>query len=371
MKTRNLVVTIAVALAFAAVTAERSGFADSRHFPYVALSDELLSHRFPLQFVTVLKEDPPDLELKDVGPRGSRLVSTGTVKIRNASVLLRLVGQDRAAKDWSVEVAHSWGCDLHLGVHLFVADLDHDGVKDLLLTVPTCGNGWSPPVHLIAVTFDEGGRPVPFESEGYFEVDERGVDHLLDLDPDHKAVFVHLTHDDDYWITDLYKASSGRWSRLTGEYRGAHMPMYTRFTNAPNRLPTTPAEGKIPFSPDLSTKVPVESGRLTAWRWPSGNRSDPMDIHALDFQLDVTPIAGSSKTCRPFYWYASARLIVDTPAGRRVVLLCTDPESRTRSEPLLREIVDRHLPVSLFGRRIAGSCSPELVWASGAAASPR
>ena len=68
------------------------------------------------------------------------------------------------------------------------------------------------PVKLLGET--GGGRPVPFEADGYFQEDGRGIYDLVDLDGDRRAELVYMNFDDGYWVTNLYEAEAGRWRRV-------------------------------------------------------------------------------------------------------------------------------------------------------------
>jgi hypothetical protein len=285
------------------------------------------------------------------GPSGSRY----GVRPGKDAGLLTLEGEDKAGKPWHVELLRLWGCSG--GAHVYQADLDRDAIQDAVLWIPTCGNGLAPQVHLLSVTFDGAGRPIPFEAEGYFEGEPTGIDSLVDLNRDGKAELIFMNFNDGYWITNVYTVENGRWNRVQGRFSGHTFPLYARFTNRPNKQAVTPASGRKPQAPDLSTLTPTLTGSLAQWRWTKESPGQPK--HSL--QLIVADRAGKQTTCVPQDWYNSARLVLDAPQGRRVLRL--SDEEQASLDPLLQEVVSSGLKVRVYGRRVADSCSPELIWA--------
>jgi hypothetical protein len=154
-----------------------------------------------------------------------------------------------------------------MGGALYSADLDKNGTIDLIYAAHTGGNGLAPPMHVLSLMFDETGRPVPSEMDGYFEIDGRRVLDMIDLDGDERAEFIRQSYDDGYWITSAYEARDAHWRLISGEHASRTFPIYTRFTNRANRVPTTPAPGRHPVEDDLSNDATAYSGRLTAVRW--------------------------------------------------------------------------------------------------------
>jgi hypothetical protein len=212
----------------------------------------------------------------------------------------------------------------------------------------------APSSHLYALTFDARGRPVPFEADGYFQEDGRGIHDLVDLDGDRRAELVYMNFDDGYWVTNLYEAEGGRWRRVEGRHGARTYPLYTRFTRRANRTPTTPRAGRQPFAPDLSNLRPVLSGALDSYEWGEVEQSE-------DVRFSVS--AGGSKTvCSPVSWYASFGLVNDTPLGREVFSAYGNEE---QVKTLLGQAVKNRTAVSLYGKRRRESCSPEWIWLAG------
>ena len=114
----------------------------------------------------------------------------------------------------------------------------------------------------LAITFDQKGRPVTFEADGYFQEVDGTIFDLVDLDHDGRAELIYMNFDSGYWITNLYKVRNGRWQRIVGPHGKRIYPLYTRFTFRENHKSTVPKRGRHPFAPDLSNTSPRKFGRL-------------------------------------------------------------------------------------------------------------
>jgi hypothetical protein len=265
---------------------------------------------------------------------------------------LELEGKDKAGKTWQIDIFELWGCAG--GAHIYEADLDADSVQDVILLMPTCGNGLAPSAHMVAITFDTLGRPLLFEAEGYFEEKSNGIDSLVDLNRDGKADLIFMNFNDGYWITNVYSVNRGRWTRMQGSFSGRTFPLYTRFTTQPNNRAVIPPSTRQPWAPDLSNANPVLTGVIVDWKWPDGN------VH--DLILHLTILAGGQQAvCSPEYWFDSARLVLDRPEGRTISHLSAG--ERNTVDAMLQEFVAKKVPIRLYGRRSSGHCSPELLWA--------
>lgn len=319
---------------------------------YLPLSSTEVGPPFPLKALGVLKADSSLLS-SNAGPSGSMFRVRQTIN----GGALGLEGKDKAGKPWQIDLMELWGCAG--GAHIFEADLDSDSIQDAVVLMPTCGNGLAPSAHMVSITFDAAGRPVPFEAEGYFEEKNNGIDSLVDLNRDGKADLVFMNFNDGYWITNVYSVKSGRWARMQGALFGRTFPLFTRFTNQPNNRAVIPPSSRHPWAPDLSNANPVLSGVIVAWNWPNGNARGGGSPSDLDMQLTILS-NGKQVVCSPEYWFDSARLVQDTAEGRTIQHLSGD---RSTIDAMLQEFVAKKVPVRLYGRRSSDHCSPELVWA--------
>lgn len=255
-------------------------------------------------------------------------------------------GRDTGGAEWRVWLGQLSG----YGSHLYTADLDRDRVQDLVIVSPTGGNGLAPTTHLFALTFDEKGRPVPFEAEGYFEEDARGIFDLLDIDRDGRAELLYMNFDEGYWVTTLYEVEGGRWRRVEGAHGRRTYPLYTRFTNRPNRRPTVP-RGRKPFTPDLSNASPAARGTLASYEWADVSQSENIKL--------LVDADGGRVTCSPVAWFGSFGVVADSAEGREVITVYGNEEAAKAS---LDAAVKAKSAVTLYGRRSAEGCSPEWVW---------
>lgn len=256
-------------------------------------------------------------------------------------------GKDKGGAAWRVRLGNLSG----YGARLYTADLDRDKVSDLVIVSPTGGNGLAPTSHLIALTFDEKGRPVLFEADGYFQEDARGIFDLLDIDRDGRAELLYMNFDDGYWVTTLYEVSGGRWGRVEGAHGRRTYPLYTRFTDRPNRRPVAPKPGRKPFTPDLSNAAPVLRGTLASFEWADISQSENIKL--------FVNTDGGRVACSPVAWFGSFGLVAESPEGREVVTVYGNEEA---AKALLEAAVRAKSAVTLYGRRSAEGCSPEWLW---------
>lgn len=289
------------------------------------------------------------------GPRGDGPAASARMSVGPSGSTFEMDEEGRAVIDGKDKDGAAWRVRLGnlsgYGSNLYTADLDRDKVNDLVIISPTGGNGLAPTNHLIALTFDEKGRPILFEADGYFQEDARGVFDLLDIDRDGRAELLYMNFDDGYWVTTLYEVEGGRWRRVEGTHGRRTYPLYTRFTNRPNRRPTTPSPGHKPFTPDLSNAAPVLRGTLASYEWADLSQSENLK---LVFDTD-----GGKVACSPLAWYGSFGVVDDSSEGREVVTVYGNEEV---AKALLDEVVKSKSKVTLYGRRSAEGCSPEWLW---------
>ncbi|HYP02668.1 MAG TPA: hypothetical protein VER76_20945, partial [Pyrinomonadaceae bacterium] len=274
-------------------------------------------------------------------------VSSATLKYTEEGEL-RLEGKDRAGDSWSVALTGASGAQGYEG------DVDRNNLRDLLLVVPTGGNGLAPSSHLVAVTFESDGRPARFEAEGYFDADAKGIFDLRDLNGDGQAELIYMNFDDGYWITHLYTVRAARWRRIRGRFGSRSYPLYTRFTDRPNRRAVAPRPGRRPFAPDLSNDTAsARHARLRSYRWANVS-------HSEDVELTFETRAGQQLICRPVSWFASFTVVSDRTRERKIFSLAVAAEE---VKTALDEIIASGVEVELYGARDAKNCSPETLWA--------
>ncbi|EFF1362949.1 hypothetical protein CBH05_000807 [Escherichia coli] len=163
----------------------------------------------------------------------------------------QLNGKDRAGKSWSVPVG---GLQNMAGnAQLYRADLDRNGIQDLVIWRGISGNGLAPNAFLILMTFNQQGRPCVFQSDGFYSASETGIDDLLDLQRNGHTQLLDMQFDSGYWITSLYQVKDAKWQRVHGWFGKLSYPALTRFTYTPNRkLVLKPIAGRDPQTEDLA-----------------------------------------------------------------------------------------------------------------------
>lgn len=316
----------------------------AQHSDYLPLTKAELGKRFLLKPLgEIYREAFP--KKVDVGASGA------DVRADEESGDLTIEGNDRAGKKWGVQPGVR---AMGLGGWMYAGDIDKNGFDDLAFVVYTGGNGLAPSSHFITVMFDDSGRPTYFEADGYFDPQENGFQDLVDMDGDGRAELVYMNYDDGYWITNVYKAGNARWEQVKGRFKGRAFPLYTRFTNRPNRKAVIPARGRRPFAPNLSTATPLETGQLLSYHWHEDGESE-------EVSLTIKTASGKTQKCSPRSWRSSFAVVIDNELGRNIIAFGAPAET---IKSRLKEIGESRYNIRLFGQRKSNSCSPEIVWAS-------
>ncbi|MGO9532226.1 MAG: hypothetical protein ACLP3B_13765 [Syntrophobacteraceae bacterium] len=326
-----------------------SGSALSQMWNYSPLTKAEIGKPFPMKRIEPNLEGNPSLL---TFPAGLPEIHVVLERHDDSFSIVSAFGKDADHRDWRMELTELGGC--HFPSDFYVADLDGNGINDLVMVIPTCGNGLAPQVHFLALLFDEKGRPVPFEADGYFESLPNGIDALVDMNHDGRAVLIYMNFNDGYWITNIYRSQNAHWHRVQGQFAKREYPLFTRFTKRPNRKAVAPKSGTHPFAPDLSNDTPLLEGHLASFRIPESLGSD-VELMAVNSE-------GANIQCTPAYWYGSVRVVLDRQNGRQIVDLSC--ENKKNASPILEEIISRNLKVSFYGKRYSDKCSPEIVWAS-------
>jgi hypothetical protein len=320
---------------------------------YLPLSKAELNTRFPVTYAGTLSGGRPGYfeETKDKQLPERLKIGTSEATVSETDNGLVISGKDKANRDWSVNLGDS---ALAHACRFYIGDLDRNGIRDAIIVFPTGGNGLAPTSHLFSLTFDESGRPVPFEADGYFQELNEGIFDLVDLDRDSRAELIYMNFDGGYWVTNLYEVRDARWQRIKGQHAGRNYPLHTRFTYRPNQKPVAPKRGRHPFAPDLSNASPMLQGQLISYQWADVSRSE-------DIVLIIEDNQGKKISSKPISWYASFALVLDDKEGRRIISLSA---SEATLKSALSEIIKKGYRVSLYGQRRADISSPEILWAS-------
>ncbi len=99
-------------------------------------------------------------------------------KMPNEDDYWRLTAKDRAGKSWFVPVGVLQ--NMAGNAQFYRADLDRNGIQDLVIWRGVSGNGLAPSSFLILMTFNQQGRPCVFQVDGFYTANERsGADTAL------------------------------------------------------------------------------------------------------------------------------------------------------------------------------------------------
>ena len=318
---------------------------------YLPLSAAELRKTFPITYVGTMGNNRPGY-LADAGdrplPSTLNIGPSGAVIKRTADDNVLLTGHDRRKREWTVNLpVFFFACNFYEG------DLDRNGIRDVVIVIPTGGNGLAPTVHIFAITFDESGRPVTFEPDGYFQELKNKIFDLVDLNQNGRAELIYMNFDDGYWITNIYEVRNARWQRIAGRHGNHTYPLYTRFTFKENHKATIPKRGRHPFAPDLSNRSPWLVGQLLSYDWAKVSQSE-------DISLRMKDAHGRVVLSKPVSWIASFAVVIDSPEGRQIASLAANEET---VKSMLDTIRDGKYEVALYGQRRGDVSSPELLWA--------
>lgn len=304
---------------------------------YMPLDDSELALRFPQRVVN-----------GNFTQFLSARIGATSVRFLESADEIQFKGKDISGKPWTITA------DAMRGGGLYSADLDHNGAVDLIYASYTGGNGWAPSMHILTLLFDDKGRPVPSEMDGYFEIDPHGLRDLVDLDRDGRAELIRQSYDDGYWVTSLYTAQDAHWRLIHAEHAGRRYPIYTRFTNRFNRVAVDPAPERHPIEDDLANAFDAggKAVVITKMEWRDMQQSENVVLHLSD-----------GRRCEVATWYSTASVVLDAPEGR-VAATFGAPDIARR---LLETMVRRRIPVQISGKRRSGEgepeCMPEMLWA--------
>lgn len=214
---------------------------------YLPMSDSEYAQKRALKPLLTMPYDAEQTwHFRKVGVAGVTLE-----KMPNDDSEWQLNGKDRAGKSWSVPVGML--ANIAGKGQLYRADLDRNGIQDLVIWLPSTGNGLAPYAHLILMTFTREGRPCVFEPRGFYTASKTGVDDLLDLQGNGHTQLLDMQFDSGYWITSLYQVKDAKWQRVHGWFGKLSYPALTRFTYTPNRkLVLKPIAGRDPQTEDLA-----------------------------------------------------------------------------------------------------------------------
>ncbi len=172
-------------------------------------------------------------------------------KMPNDDSEWQLNGKDRAGKSGSVPVGVLQ--NMAGNAQLYRADLDRNGIQDLVIWRGISGNGLAPNAFLILMTFNQQGRPCVFQSDSFYRTaSETGIDDLLDLQRNGHTQLLDMQFDSGYWITSLYQVKDAKWQRVHGWFGKLSYPRSRVLLIPPTvNCVLKPIAGRDPQSEDL------------------------------------------------------------------------------------------------------------------------
>lgn len=307
---------------------------------YLPLSKAEIHKRISMQHLASL--DPSKLV-------PSLKVGTHTVKFSMPSAEADLIisGETTQQGSWSVHLESVYAL---LATNVYQADLDENGQQDLILLKPTAGNGLAPSQHLLVLSFDQQGQVTPWQVEGYFANDKKGIVDFLDLNGNGRAELVFMSYGEGYWQTVLYEVNQGRWQKIQGKFAGKNYPLLTRFTFKPNHKIANPNHKALePVS--LATDKTVLTGHLKSYAWANVDQSEDLSL--------LLQTAQNLVKCQPVSWYGLFMLVLDKPKERQIISLSASSQVM---QAALQVATEKPYPSSLYGQRSMEACSPEQLW---------
>ena len=155
---------------------------------------------------------------------------------RDDSYSLLLQGHDRNRRAWVLTLPAS----MH-GLWVTTAEK----AKTYFFAGYTGGAGMAPPAWIIALSFDEYGKPVPFCVRGWARYSQDGIEDLVNLDGTGPELIQQdwIETDDvpdsrsGYYVTTLYQQRGVYWYRVDGPHGARAFPLFERWLMLPGREP--------------------------------------------------------------------------------------------------------------------------------------
>lgn len=261
-------------------------------------------------------------------------------EVEDAEKLVR--GRDKSGKPWRLALpAPTRGAWLS----------DRGDARTYFFAGYTGGAGMAPDTWLLAISFDENGRPIPFYMTTYgAPYDDHGIKDFVDLDPGSPVLLQQNGSrmspasqiESTVYITTAYHQRGDYWYRVDGPHGSIVFPVFERWDRLPNSQPQ-----RVASSPDLA-KLASDYG------------NDPQSgTEARIVGLDDHGIHTERLGCQ----LKSVRVIVNNRfAGRQIEVgfYPLDPSK------LLPRIARRRSLVTLTGIRRGpddGACDATILWA--------
>ncbi|MFY9260389.1 MAG: VCBS repeat-containing protein [Gallionella sp.] len=321
---------------------------DTLPYRYLPLSTSELGKPFPLQWLREVDQNNEATPRKfnvSIGLTGAQLSWANEIDDDHPAQPLTATGKDRAGKPWRVQIDKLEGC---APTQLYQADLDQNGLQDLVVVRQTCGNGLAMPTLIYLLTFENNGRPTLLALNSYFAEARHALTALVDMNHDGKAELIDMRHGQGYWAINLYQVEEARWQRVQGKFAQRSYPLYTRFTSRSNRHAVMPPTESARAITDFDNTTPKLTGILSSLT--AARQQDQENELILTLKNAPKQVCTLSE-----FW----TITLDRPAGRTILANLYIPFP---SDPALANLANGKLPVTLYGQLMPNECSPIGVW---------
>jgi hypothetical protein len=250
----------------------------------------------------------------------------------DTGALFSLQGRDKRGRDWRVRLR-----DASRGAWRS----ETNGRRTYYFDGYTGAAGMAPATWILALSFDQIGRPVPF-----YITTHGGIEDILDLDGTGPELLVQdyqgsMMDDPGYYVTTLYQQRGLYWYRADGKH-GAHI-----FPTSEEWSVMRKDQPAVLMTPPAFKRAVGDSSNDPA----AGIRTRIMSAGENN-SIHITPSTGCSNV-------ALAVLVWDTPVGRRIEL-----EELNRSLKVLAQARATAVLTGLHHSLKSTECGASILWAS-------
>jgi hypothetical protein len=282
---------------------------------------------------------------------------------------LSLSGRDDLGRQWKASASFTG-----LGCKIFLAQLDANGKRDLILYLPGITSSAPYDTTLCVLLFDRQGRPTPWSVTGRFDLTATGIRQVIQSSQGHAIILDAHTMGLPMWggrsyIADLYAVSDASIRPLKGEYSGIGFPLIVpsdgssaEVALAVHKTDRSIGEAYQPeskavayplfvrFGPDLSrSAAPQVAAHLTE----AQGANIKIDTNAIDAATDHLVLSDGSKLDVPTI------LVVDAGDGARTILFHPDGSDVTKQVPTSYAVHSQGTDC-----QAADDCQPFILWAA-------
>lgn len=211
---------------------------------------------------------------------------------------LEIQGHDLTGIAWEVQTSFNGpGCEI------YQADLDTNGLTDLIIRTPGIGSRGIYDTNLTVLLFNEAGKPIPWSGTGSFSKASNGIKEIIRSSSGDAIILHNYLVGHPAWggvssISKLYKCTDAQVSSIDGIYSGTEFPRISGARESDSAFRNTVS------LMSLSSANSSEKDSLAA------HSSNPRFVR---FGAD-TPVAAKAQSNTPLTAEQGARLTIDTEA---------------------------------------------------------